>query len=48
MRPVTVKDMGRCPQCGAWNSMVEEIVVPAALRANPACAYPAELHSHSA
>ena len=21
--------MGRCPQCGAWNSMVEEVVVPA-------------------
>jgi DNA repair protein RadA/Sms len=20
--------MGRCPQCGAWNSMVEEVVVP--------------------
>lgn len=23
------RDMGRCPQCGAWNSMVEEIVAPA-------------------
>jgi DNA repair protein RadA/Sms len=20
--------MGRCPQCGAWNSMVEEVVIP--------------------
>jgi len=26
---VSVKDMGRCPQCGAWNSMVEEIAAPA-------------------
>jgi len=25
---VSVRDMGRCPQCGAWNSMVEEVVVP--------------------
>jgi DNA repair protein RadA/Sms len=24
----TARDMGRCPQCGAWNSMVEEIVAP--------------------
>jgi len=23
------RDMGRCPQCGAWNSMVEEVVAPA-------------------
>jgi DNA repair protein RadA/Sms len=22
------RPMGRCPQCGAWNSMVEEVVVP--------------------
>jgi len=22
----SARDMGRCPQCGAWNSMVEEIV----------------------
>lgn len=22
----TVRPMGRCPQCGAWNSMVEEVV----------------------
>lgn len=26
----TTKWMGRCPGCGAWNSMVEEIAVPAA------------------
>ena len=26
----TSKWMGKCPGCGAWNSMVEEIVVPAA------------------
>ena len=25
----TSKWMGKCPSCGAWNSMVEEIVVPA-------------------
>jgi DNA repair protein RadA/Sms len=25
--------MGRCPQCGAWNSMVEEVVAPPAARA---------------
>jgi len=24
----TARPMGRCPQCGAWNSMVEEIVAP--------------------
>ncbi len=23
---ISVRDMGRCPQCGAWNSFVEEIV----------------------
>ncbi|MGE5221926.1 MAG: DNA repair protein RadA [Omnitrophica WOR_2 bacterium] len=31
----TARPMGRCPQCGAWNSMVEEIVaVPAAASAS--------------
>jgi len=32
---VAVRDMGRCPQCGSWNSMVEEVVAqpaPAAKR----------------
>src|SRR3990172_252836 len=29
----SARDMGRCPQCGAWNSMVEEVVAPAAARA---------------
>ena len=24
------RSMGRCPQCGAWNSMVEEIIAPPA------------------
>ena len=24
----SARDLGRCPQCGAWNSMVEEIVAP--------------------
>jgi DNA repair protein RadA/Sms len=27
------RDMGRCPQCGAWNSMVEELVAPPAAKA---------------
>lgn len=27
---VSVRNMGRCPQCGAWNSMVEEVVSPPA------------------
>ncbi|NLG72306.1 MAG: DNA repair protein RadA [Chloroflexi bacterium] len=26
----TARQMGRCPQCGSWNSMVEEVVMPAA------------------
>ncbi|MCK5315166.1 MAG: DNA repair protein RadA [Anaerolineales bacterium] len=26
---VSVRNMGRCPQCNAWNSMVEEMVSPA-------------------
>jgi DNA repair protein RadA/Sms len=24
------RPMGRCPQCGAWNSMVEEVIAPSA------------------
>jgi DNA repair protein RadA/Sms len=31
---VTVRSMGRCPQCGAWNSMVEEVSQPAPARAS--------------
>jgi DNA repair protein RadA/Sms len=28
---VSVRDMGRCPQCGAWNSFIEEVIAaPAA------------------
>ncbi|HMN63277.1 MAG TPA: DNA repair protein RadA, partial [Anaerolinea sp.] len=27
---VAPRAMGRCPQCGSWNSMVEEVVAPAA------------------
>src|SRR3990172_7638437 len=27
------KPLGRCPQCGAWNSMVAEVVAPASPRA---------------
>jgi DNA repair protein RadA/Sms len=30
------RPMGRCPQCGAWNSMVEEVVQPAAAAARTA------------
>ena len=26
------RDMGRCPQCGSWNSMVEEIIAPSPSR----------------
>ena len=26
---VSVRELGRCPQCGAWNSMVEEIIAAA-------------------
>ena len=27
---ISVRDMGRCPQCGAWNSFIEEVIaVPA-------------------
>lgn len=25
----TIQQMGRCPSCGAWNTMVEEIITPA-------------------
>jgi DNA repair protein RadA/Sms len=25
---VSPRELGRCPQCGAWNSMVEELVAP--------------------
>jgi DNA repair protein RadA/Sms len=25
---ISPRPMGRCPQCGAWNSMVEEIIAP--------------------
>src|SRR3989304_5130626 len=30
------RPMGRCPQCGAWNSMVEEVVAPPASLARSA------------
>ncbi len=26
---ISVRDMGRCPQCGSWNSFVEEVVAAA-------------------
>jgi DNA repair protein RadA/Sms len=32
----SVRNMGRCPQCGAWNSMVEEVVAAPAAPANVA------------
>ena len=25
---ISARDMGRCPQCDAWNSMIEEVVAP--------------------
>jgi DNA repair protein RadA/Sms len=28
----SARDMGRCPQCGSWNSMVEEVVAPPAAK----------------
>ena len=31
----SARDMGRCPQCGAWNSMVEEVVAAPAVKARP-------------
>ena len=34
---VALRDMGRCPQCGSWNSMVEELVAaPAASKGRKA------------
>jgi DNA repair protein RadA/Sms len=38
---VTVRAMGRCPQCGAYNSMVEELVVEAPKAVNARAASPA-------
>ena len=32
----SAKWLGRCPECGAWNSLVEERPVPAAIAANAA------------
>lgn len=29
------RDMGRCPQCGAWNSMVEEVIAPQSTKKTP-------------
>jgi DNA repair protein RadA/Sms len=26
---ISAREMGRCPQCGAWNSFVEEVIAPA-------------------
>lgn len=26
---ISPREMGRCPQCGAWNSFVEEVIAPA-------------------
>ncbi len=33
---ISARPMGRCPQCGAWGSMVEEIISAPAEAANPA------------
>ena len=32
----SAKWLGRCPECGAWNSMIEERPVPAAVAAGSA------------
>jgi DNA repair protein RadA/Sms len=32
---VSAREMGRCPQCGAWNSMVEEVIIPPDKKKNP-------------
>jgi DNA repair protein RadA/Sms len=37
----TARPMGRCPQCGAWNSMVEEVVAPPPIAAAKAARGPA-------
>ncbi len=49
---VSVRPMGRCPSCGAWNSMVEEVVVPetgrkAASGGAPLTSAPRRLHEIS-
>ncbi len=49
---VSVRPMGRCPSCGAWNSMVEEVVVPetgrkAAAGGAPLTSAPRRLHEIS-
>ncbi|RPI31601.1 MAG: DNA repair protein RadA, partial [Chloroflexota bacterium] len=41
---ITARAMGRCPQCGSWNSMVEEMVAAAAA---PAHARPGRLSGAS-
>jgi DNA repair protein RadA/Sms len=28
----SARDMGRCPQCNAWNSMIEEVIPPASTK----------------
>ena len=33
---IAAREMGRCPQCGAWNSMVEEVIAPPASAAGRA------------
>jgi len=47
----SVRPMGRCPGCGAWNSMVEEIIAPEpasrARSVSPATSRPRRLHEIS-
>jgi len=38
------KALGRCPQCGAWNSMVQEVIAPSA-RSTPAAGLRGATHA---
>ncbi len=42
---VQVKWSGRCPECGAWNSLVEASVAPKSSRGSNVAAKPVKLHS---
>jgi DNA repair protein RadA/Sms len=43
---VVAQPMGRCPQCGAWNSMIEEIVEPDAPASRSLGAFLSQSHPH--
>jgi DNA repair protein RadA/Sms len=42
---VSAREMGRCPQCGAWNSMVEEVVLAPSAASRKVASSPAGLSS---